>query len=131
TGKVALSKIGSIPLNRGRATFSGNTIDITVIPEWQFDRLSVFSGYLVRTSGILKGNELLISGLAYFDSGDWLPYIDDPKRNDVVTTASGSVEGKITSVTPFAVEVTSASGGVQTISLKDITDIDSPHVYHF
>lgn len=151
TGKIELTKIGSISLNRGRAIFSGNTVEVTVIPEWMFDRESVFSGYLLHTSTTQKGNELLVNGLAYFDSGDWLSYIDDPKREDVIMTGTGEVRGKIVSVTPFALEMDTSVGTpsatpsgssgtppgktssntIQTIRLADITDVDSPRVYHF
>jgi hypothetical protein len=131
TGKAELKKLGSVTLGRGRVTFTGNEVDVTVIPEWQFDRESVLSGYLLHTSAVLKDNELLINGLAYFDSGDWLSYIDDPKRIDAVTTNTGEVRGKINSVTPFALEMTTEAGDKQTILLQEIADVDSARVYHF
>jgi hypothetical protein len=130
-GKVELKKLGGVTLERGRATFAGNSVDVTVIPEWQFDRESVLTGTLLHTSALLKDNELLINGLAYFDSGDWLSYIDDPKRTDIVTTNNGEVRGKITSVTPFVLEMTTESGDKRSIFLREISDVDSARAYHF
>lgn len=130
-GSIKLEKLGSVAIPRGRMTFRGNTVELTTIPEWQFDREVVLSGLVLKTSVQVSGQESVIKGIAYFQDGSWLQYVDNQGVDDSVVTADGTTVGKIESVSETAITLKLANGERRQIAHSAITEFYSPRAYNF
>jgi hypothetical protein len=129
-GRIPIEKFDKLTLPRGRAYFKSNIVEITAIPEWQFDRQIVLSGPILKSWSAVQGNTATINGIAYFQDGDWLKYIDVNKPDQVVTT--GDVfSGQITAMKSGFIEVTQDSGSTVQVKIADIQQIISPRAYKF
>jgi hypothetical protein len=130
-GRVFLNKMGGLKLPRGRAVFKGNSVDITIVPEFQFDRVVVLSGALVSVHSDINGQQAAFNGIVYFFEGDWLKYIDDPHTPDSVATASGTITGRIRGIGANALEVEESNGSRKSIPLSTLISIRSPRAFDF
>jgi len=129
-GRVPISKFGKLDLPRGRAYFKSNIVEVTAIPEWQFDRELVLSGPILKCWSSIEGKDATINGIAYFQDGEWLKYIDQNKGDQVLTT-NEVFNGQITAMKNGFLEVTSESGTAHQISIASIQQIISPRAYTF
>ncbi len=128
--KMPIHKIAGVEIPRGRIAIHDNTIDVTMIPEWMFDRQIALSGPVLRVVSSIEGSRASIIGIGYFQSGPWLKYVDDPTKPDILVTAAGTMTGKIVSADQSAV-VLQQNGKQLTIPLADLRDIHSPRAYTF
>jgi hypothetical protein len=129
-GRIPLQKVGSITLPRGRAYFKANMLEITAVPEWQFDRQQVLSGPILKCWSSIEGKNASINGIAYFQEGDFLKYIDD-NAPDKVVALDHVYSGQITAMKNGMLEVTSDSGTAQQIPIAQVQQIVSPRAYNF
>ena len=129
-GRIPLQKIGNIALPRGRAYFKANMLEITAVPEWQFDRQQVLSGPILKCWSAISGNNASVNGVAYFQDGDFLKYIDD-NAPDKLVTVDKVYSGQITAMKNGMLELTSESGNVNQIPIAEIQQIVSPRAYTF
>ena len=129
--KIPLDKLGSITLPRGRAYINGNQIEVTIIPEYQFDRRTILSGLTFNTRVVPSEKQNLISGIAYFNDGEWLEYIDDQKAPDLLQTDQGFVSGRITGIDNDHMQIDMHDGTRREIPLASISDIRSPRAFLF
>jgi hypothetical protein len=129
-GRIPVEKFGKLDLPRGRAYFKSNIVEITAIPEWQFDREIVLSGPILKSWSAKDGNTATINGIAYFQDGEWLKYIDVNKPDQVITTAN-VFSGQITAMKTGLLEVTQESGSVVQVKIADVQQIISPRAYKF
>jgi hypothetical protein len=129
-GRIPLDKFGTIPMPRGRVSFKNHFLEVSAIPEYQFDRQVVLSGPILKCACINTGSKVYLNGFAYFQSGDWLRYIDDSSQ-DIVTTNSKVYVGQITALKNGGIEFTPEGGSAIDIPTADIRDISSPRVYNF
>ncbi|HEY9683794.1 MAG TPA: hypothetical protein V6C86_19590 [Oculatellaceae cyanobacterium] len=129
-GRVPLQTVGNITLPRGRAYFKANMLEITAVPEWQFDRQQVLSGPILKCWSSIDGKNASINGIAYFQDGEFLKYIDDNTPDKVVTN-DHVYSGQITAMKNGLLEVTSDSGMAQQVSIAQVQQIVSPRAYSF
>lgn len=129
-GKVPLEKIGPLVLPRGRVNLKSHTIEVSAIPEFQFERQVILSGPILKCSTVYSGSLTYINGIAYFDSGDWLKYIDD-SRADRIITDNQVYMGQITALKNGAIEITPTGGAPVDIPLGNVRDVSSPRAYNF
>ena len=129
-GRVPLEKLGSLTLPRGRAYFKNNIVEVTAVPEWQFDRQQVLSGPILKCWSSIEGKNASISGIAYFQEGDWLKYIDENAPDKVV--ANDQVyTGQITAMKNGILEITPDGGTPKQVPIAQIEQIVSPRAYTF
>lgn len=129
-GRVPLEKFGLIDLPRGRVAFKNHMLEVSAIPEYQFDRQVVLSGPILKCSCINAGSKVYINGFAYFQGGDWLRYISDV-GDDMVSTADKVYVGQITALKNGGIEFTPTGGSPVDIGTNEIRDISSARVYSF
>jgi len=129
-GRIPIEKFGKLDLPRGRAYFKSNIVEITAIPEWQFDREIVLSGPILKSWSAVEGNTATINGIAYFQDGEWLKYIDVNKPDQVITAAN-VFSGQITAMKSGLLEVTQESGSTVQVKIADVQQIVSPRAYKF
>lgn len=128
-GRIPLSKFGSLNLPRGRATFKSHTIEISAVAEYQFERQVVLSGPVLKCSVIESGKQTIVNGIAYFQDGEWLRYIDN-SNPDKITTYNGVYEGQITALKNGVVEITTGAL-VTNVRIDQIISVNSPRAYTF
>jgi hypothetical protein len=129
--KLPMDKLGSIALPHGRAAINGNDIELTIVPEYQFDRRTILNGFAFNTKITASEKQTLISGIAYFNDGEWLRYIDDEKAYDILQTDQGEVTGKITGFDNNELQVDMADGTHRQIASASVSDIRSPRAFAF
>lgn len=129
-GRIPLEKLGSIALPRGRAYFKANMLEVTAVPEWQFDRQQVLSGPILKCWSSVNGKNASINGIAYFQEGDFLKYIDD-NAPDKVVALDNVYSGQITAMKNGMLEVTSDAGTVHQIPIAQVEQVISPRAYTF
>jgi hypothetical protein len=128
-GRIPLSKFGALTLPRGRATTLSHTVEISAVAEYQFERQTVLSGPIIKCSCVNNGKQSVVNGIAYFQDGDWLRYIDG-SAPDKITTYNDTFSGQITALKNGFVEITSGST-VQNIPTDQIVSVTSPRAYNF
>lgn len=128
---LQLERVGTVPLPRGRIVIRGNTAEITVIPEWQFDRRVVLFGPVLDTTVASTDSRSMVNGIAFLDAGEWINYFDNPRAIETVTTSSGTTSGRITEVTSTEIEVTSPGGQKTPVPLASVIRIISPRAFRF
>jgi hypothetical protein len=129
-GKVPLEKLGPLTLPRGRVNLKSHTIEVSAIPEFQFERQVILSGPILKCAAVNSGGLTYINGIAYFDSGDWLKYIDD-RRLDRIITDNQVYMGQITALKNGAIEITPTGALPVDIPLANVRDVSSPRAYTF
>src|SRR5476649_2094893 len=82
-GRIPLSKFGVLDIPRGRATFKSHSVEISAVAEYQFERQIVLSGPVIKCSCINNGKQSVVNGIAYFQDGDWLRYIDNSSPDKI------------------------------------------------
>ncbi len=130
-GRIPMTKLGSLKLPRGRAYFKSNELEVTAVPEYQFDRTLVLSGPILKCWSSIDGTVASVNGIVYFQDGDWLKYIDE-NVPDKVITANNVYTGQITGLKNGTLEITPE--GSQTpvsVSIADLQDVSSPRAYRF
>jgi hypothetical protein len=128
-GRIPLSKFGVLQLPRGRASFKSHTVEISAVAEYQFERQIVLSGPIIKCSCINNGKQSVVNGIAYFQDGDWLRYIDNGSL-DKITTLSTTYEGQITALKNGFVEITTGQL-VTNVPTDQIVAVTSPRAYNF
>lgn len=128
---IPVDKIGTMPLPRGRVVFRGNVIEVTMIPEWQFDRQVVLRGPVLDTNITADGGQAVFRGTVFFNEGTWLPYFDSAKVVEDVRTKDSEFHGRITAISADTVTLAAKDGTLHQIPLRDIIDIESPRAYTF
>jgi hypothetical protein len=128
-GRIPLTKLGKLELPRGRATFKSHTVEISAVAEYQFERQVVLSGPVLKCSCINNGKQAVVSGIAYFQDGDWLRYIDNSEP-DKITTYSTTYEGQITALKKGFVEITTGQL-VTNVPTDQIIGVKSPRAFTF
>jgi hypothetical protein len=129
-GRVPLANLGSLTLPRGRAYFKSNIVEITAVPEFQFDREQVLSGPILKCWSTISGKTASINGIAYFQEGEWIKYIDE-NAPDKVVTSNDTYVGQITAMKNGMLEVTPDLGTPKQIPIADVQQIISPRAYSF
>lgn len=129
-GKVPLEKLGNLALPRGRVNLKTHKIEVTAIPEFQFERQVILSGPILKCAAVNSGSITYINGIAYFDSGDWLKYVDD-SRADRIITDNQVYMGQITALKNGTIELTPKGAAPVDIPLASVRDISSPRAYNF
>jgi hypothetical protein len=129
-GRIPIAKFGSLVLPRGRAYFKTNVIEVTAIPEYQFDRQIVLSGPILKCWSSQDGKTASINGIAYFQDGDWLKYVDENSPDNVITAAR-TYSGQITALKSGYIEVTPSGGAPQKVAVADVLQVVSPRAYTF
>ena len=129
---MPLAKLSSITLPRGRALIKGDSITVSIIPEWQFDRVPVLAGTVLDTRMISNGTgSSTVAGVAIFTQGDWLRYLDAPGAIETVQTNEKELSGRIISISSGTLSIATPSGALVVVPLADVQDIHSPRVFHF
>ncbi len=127
---LPIDKLSSVPVPRGRIILNGNLAEVSMIPEWQFDRDIVLYGKVLDTRIVMAGKQPVARGVILFTDGAWIDYFDDHRQDEVVVTGKGSVTGRIAEVTNT--EITLEAGTTtQKIFLADVLDVRSPRVFTF
>jgi hypothetical protein len=128
---LPMEKLGSVPVPRGRLLIRGNVAELSYIPEWQFDRHPALAGPVLDTQLSTSSRGNIISGLIFFNSGEWLHYYDNPAALETVESGAQSVSGHIESVQNGAITIQTLGGRAQTLPLTEVTAIRSPRAFRF
>jgi hypothetical protein len=128
---MPLDKLGSVPLPRGRFWLRGNSAEVTVVPEWQFDPRTALTGPVLDTRLSTTKAGGVVTGIVFFDNGEWINYYDDPHSIDTVNTKTGSTSGRITSINNGLITLKTVGGQTALIALTDATAIRSPRAFIF
>lgn len=130
-GKIQLEKFGSAPIPRGRVSFTGDAIEVTTIPEWQFDRMTVLYGPVLRAEATIANGRAEIEGIAYFLEGDWLHYLAPSEPRETLLTASGELVGRVVTIANNQVEFLETTGQRQFVPMSSIKQLYSPKACQF
>lgn len=130
-GNVDLNNLGSITMPRGRVSFNGKNVTVTIIPEWMFDRMEIFTGQVIQSEARVKGNQGIVYGSIFFNGGDWLNKLDTTRQKDLIFCDKEVVSGKIDSVNKDSILITEDSGKSRTVAINNIKDIRSCYVFSF
>lgn len=122
-----VDSIGQIKIPRGRLVVRNGRAEITSIPEFQFDRVPVFEGVLMKqTTG---GG--VVDGTIFVLDGPWLQYLATQGQTDSISTNSGTTQGRISAIENGVVEFDTLDRKHLSFKLSDITNIQSPRALSF
>jgi hypothetical protein len=127
---LPIDKMGNLPLPRGRIKIQGNTAELSMIPEWQFDRDIVLYGTVLDTRIISGGKQPIIRGVILWKDGAWLEYFDNPRDKEDVIANGRTVSGRITEVVGTSLEM-DVNGTPTSIPLSAVSDVNSGRVFEF
>jgi hypothetical protein len=127
---LPIDKLSSVPVPRGRININGNIAELSMIPEWQFDRNIVLYGHVLDTRVDSSGKQPIVRGVVMFHDGEWIDYFDDRKPDETIVTATGSVHGRIADVQNSNITI-EVNGTPQAIPLANVVEIRSPRVFTF
>ncbi len=130
-GEMPLARLSGITVPRGRLSVDGSTLELSIIPEWQFDRKTALTGTVLQTDAAVAAKTATISGVVYFQSGEWIKYIDDTTAPDLLTLSNGVVRGRIDSFTETDAVLKLDDGSMRNVPLADISAIKSPRAFTF
>lgn len=129
---LPVNSIGPVLLNKGSARLAGGNIDVATVPEWLFDPQIVLSGVVINSQIETSGPKSMITGLAYFNKGDWLNNLGSTVAKDTLYLNSGDVVTvQVGATADNALEVLQSDGTRRKIPFADIRDIRSPRAYRF
>lgn len=131
-GLIPVKRFMNIPLPKGSVEFEDGSLAVNVIPNWNFDRVAVLEGPIIRTEVTTNGREAVVAGVVLFTHGWWYDkYWTPGSRETVVTNAGATVVGKITDMTATTLTVTPDGGTPTAVPLGDIKELHSPRAYAF
>jgi len=129
---LPVSKISSVPVPRGSLVIHGDTAAIKTVPEWQFDPRTVLSGKVLDTRNSVQGSTTVITGVMFFDSGEWISYFDDKTALESVETSDNhTFVGRISSIADGKIVVTQVNGVVVGVPLNTVQQVRSPRAFAF
>lgn len=132
SGRLKVSNLGMMKLNRGSVLLKGSTFEVGAVPDWLFDRHSVLKGTLLTTPSADSQKTAGLAGLVYFDRGEWLNNLDNFKRLDNIRLKDGSIlAGRIRSVNDTTVDFQDSLGKTRRIEKSDIDTVESPRAFYF
>lgn len=123
--------IGTIKIPRGRLSIKNGKAEISTIPEFQFDRVPVLDGVLIKQSITQNGSGSSIDGTIFVTEGPWLQYLWQPGQVDTIITAGGTTQGRITAIDNNLIEMDTIDKKRAAINLADVTNIQSPRTLSF
>jgi hypothetical protein len=127
---LPVDKMGTLPVPRGRIQINGNSADLTMIPEWMFDRQHVLQGTVLDTRIDNTGKQPIMRGVIIWTEGPWIEYFDDRKPDEEVVANGITTVGRVSEITPTDIAVESG-GTVKRTPLAAVTEIRSSRVYNF
>ncbi|HEY9793041.1 MAG TPA: hypothetical protein V6D22_21745 [Candidatus Obscuribacterales bacterium] len=131
-GLIPISRFMNIPLPKGSVEFEDGTLAINMVPNWNFDRVALLQGPIIRTEVTTNGREALIAGVVLFTQGYWYDkYLPPGARETVTTTAGLTLTGRISNITPTTLAVETSDTSATVISLADIKELHSPRAFAF
>lgn len=130
-GVFPIEKLGTIPLPRGRLQLEGASANVTVVPEWRFERLSVLAGQVLDSHATVLNGGSLIQGVILFDRGDWINYFDDRSSPEEIETTKVRIIGHIQEIAASSLKVVGADGKTTSVPISDITRLKSSRAFQF
>jgi hypothetical protein len=127
---LPIDKMGTLPVPRGRIKINGNTAELSMIPEWQFDRDLVLYGTVLDTRIDNTGKQPYVRGVIIWTEGSWLDYFDDKKPDETVIANGVPIVGRITEITGTDLAIESG-GTTKRTPLSAVSEIQSPRVFSF
>lgn len=128
---MAIESLTGVTVPRGRLEMNGNSMQLTIIPEWQFDRQLALTGIVLQTEAAVAEKNATVSGVVYFQGGDWIKYIDDNAAPDLLTLPASVLRGRIDSFTETEVVLKLPDGTLRNVPLAEISTIKSPRAFNF
>ncbi|HEY9676673.1 MAG TPA: hypothetical protein V6C76_01630 [Drouetiella sp.] len=131
-GDVDAKSVGTVALPKGTVSISGNAITVNAVPDWLFDKHAVLSGVVINSKLEQQGTSSVITGIAFFTKGEWLPNLGRNQASEVFTLSNGSAAaGHVLGTSATAVDIMQADGTRRTINFADITAVSSQHAFDF
>jgi hypothetical protein len=130
-GKIPLEKLAGVDIPRGRVAFKGGLLEVTTVPEWQFDRSVVLSGPVLKTEARIEHGEAYIHGLAYLCDGDWVSYISPAIVRETLVTEKSELVGQVERIENGAIEFVELNGQRSQIPVAAVKAIYSPKAFSF
>jgi hypothetical protein len=128
---IPLASFNGVKLPRGAVQLEDGMLSVTIVPEWNFDKVPVLSGPILRVDVGTANNQGVISGVVLFEEGFWYDKYWNANQLDTIVTASGTTAGRISSFTPTQLSVTMPAGNIVSIALTDIREIHSARAFAF
>lgn len=129
---LPISKISSVPVPRGSLVIHGDIATVKTVPEWQFDPRTVLSGKVLDTRSSTQSGTNVISGIMFFDNGEWISYFDDKTALETVATSDNhTFVGRISAITDGRIDVTQVNGVVVGVPLNTVHQVRSPRAFAF
>jgi hypothetical protein len=129
---IPVKRFMNIALPKGSVEFDMGAMSINLVPNWNFDRIPVLRGPVIRTEVTTNGKEAVIAGVALFTQGWWYnKYWTSGSRETIVTTSGQTIVGRITDFSRTTLTVASDGAAPVTVNLSDIKELHSPRAYAF
>jgi len=131
-GDVAATTISGVKLPKGSVNLAGNTIEVSAVPDWMFDKHPVLAGIVFNQQVDSTGQIPKVTGQAYFLRGEWLKELGRMLGPETVTIKDGTeFSGHIGTATDTTLEMLLADGSRKSVPLSDVTAIISPRAFTF
>lgn len=130
-GKIPLEKLAGVDIPRGRVAFKGDQMEVTTVPEWQFDRTVVLSGPVLRAEARVERGDAYIHGFAYLGDGDWLSLISPAIVRETLVTDQSELVGQVSKIENGSVEFVELNGQRSQIPVAAVKAIYSPKAFYF
>lgn len=118
--------IGKIKIPRGRIIVRNGRAEVSTIPDFQFDRVSVLEGVLLRQTVTPTSGGVNFEGTILVTDGPWMQYLAAPAQLDILATTGGERRGHVLSVNNGQIEFKTVDGQTITFNINEVTEIRSP-----
>lgn len=123
---LPVKSIGHILLPSGQIKVENTSVQISAIPDWLYDQHVVLEGVLIRCKLSQNGSQVVLRGLTYFKSGDYLSNLSQKHTTESVEIMDGSIlTGKIVSVSNSSLSLEAPDSRRLTIALSEVENIYS------
>ncbi len=131
-GQIPLPMLAGTKLPKGDVLFEDGELSIRILPEWNFDKVPLLCGPIIRAEVTTVGKEGLISGIVYFRKGYWINRLPAPRNEETVTTSAGlTYTGNVTGFTADSIALATSNGNAVTIPWTEVKELHSPRAFAF
>jgi hypothetical protein len=129
---IPIKTFMNIPLPHAAVQFEDGMMAVTMVPDWNFDRVPVLEGPVIHTEVTARDSQAIVAGIVLFTQGYWYDrYWTPGSRETIVTTGGATLTGRISNLTATTITITAPDKTDTVVSLSQIKELHSPRAYAF
>lgn len=126
-----LPGLGNLRLADGQAVLNGREIVVLDSTSAYGQARTVLSGLVLKAEAQATARQCTLTGLVYFNAGDYLDRLGDPAAADLLFTQGGTIRGRIEKLEGDSLVVAGTPGARHAVKLSAVMLVRSPRAFIF